>query len=133
MDRTRERRIIKWVLLAVLAVPLILTGYLTAFGLVTWNYGREAVELPPALNWDGPLFVPIVLYMNSDLPGASTLYAFSYWCLHKGFRWPTSWEFEKWSAEWERRGSPPPGPMPPIYDEQGRRFTFGQPRDGNSK
>jgi hypothetical protein len=74
MPAAGRRRIIRWTVIAVVAPVLLLTSYVSAWlvlpkaamkGIIPWTIA-DAVE---------PVFVPIDLYCNSDLPGAKNLNA----------------------------------------------------------
>lgn len=125
MAGSRKWRIVKLLALAVIGCVLLFVFYIGSYGCLCFNAGRRefergAIDVPAAVDLNGPLYAPLAWYKESDGPGALQLRAFYSYCLLKGARFPTSWEHCCWYQRLSRPG--PPGPEPPIYDEDGREW-----------
>jgi len=72
MPPTRPRRIVKWTAIAVVAPLLLLASYVSAWLAVSNAYYRAQISSTTA-DHAAIAFRPIVLYCDTDMPGADTL------------------------------------------------------------
>ena len=91
---SNRRRIVRRALMVLAGAVLLLAGYVGSSCVLEWLIGRETVDHKLPREWlirvQDTGYAPIVVYYNTELPGAVTLKALAIWCSDHGRGTPQS-------------------------------------------
>lgn len=106
MAETGQRRSWKRVAIAFAIVTLLLSGYVSSYGVACWMNGRWAVSKKPGLDSVGfdrlhnTVFVPII--WCTRVPGGRVFVDFGTWCFVRGAGSSETWnDVRRQPARWE--------------------------------